>query len=95
MSGQLVLIIGAGPTGLVLALWLTRLGVQRADHRQDRRAGNHLARGGRAGAHPGTLSTARPFRRGRRGRRQGGGPQPLGRGRPRPRASSWGVWERD
>jgi 2-polyprenyl-6-methoxyphenol hydroxylase-like FAD-dependent oxidoreductase len=27
MSGQLVLIIGAGPTGLVLALWLTRLGV--------------------------------------------------------------------
>ena len=28
MSGQLVLIIGAGPTGLVLALWLTRLGVR-------------------------------------------------------------------
>jgi len=28
MTGQLVLIIGAGPTGLVLALWLTRLGVR-------------------------------------------------------------------
>ena len=28
MSGQLVLIIGAGPTGLVLALWLTKLGVR-------------------------------------------------------------------
>lgn len=27
MSGQPVLIVGAGPTGLVLALWLTRLGV--------------------------------------------------------------------
>jgi 2-polyprenyl-6-methoxyphenol hydroxylase-like FAD-dependent oxidoreductase len=27
MTGHLVLIIGAGPTGLVLALWLTRLGV--------------------------------------------------------------------
>jgi 2-polyprenyl-6-methoxyphenol hydroxylase-like FAD-dependent oxidoreductase len=28
MSDHLVLIIGAGPTGLVLALWLTRLGVR-------------------------------------------------------------------
>src|SRR5207244_1918149 len=28
LSGQRVLIIGAGPTGLVLALWLTRLGVR-------------------------------------------------------------------
>src|SRR5262249_28009817 len=28
MSDRLVLIIGAGPTGLVLALWLTRLGVR-------------------------------------------------------------------
>jgi 2-polyprenyl-6-methoxyphenol hydroxylase-like FAD-dependent oxidoreductase len=27
MSNELVLIVGAGPTGLVLALWLTRLGV--------------------------------------------------------------------
>jgi 2-polyprenyl-6-methoxyphenol hydroxylase-like FAD-dependent oxidoreductase len=27
MSKGLVLIVGAGPTGLVLALWLTRLGV--------------------------------------------------------------------
>src|SRR6516164_9133018 len=28
MTDRLVLIIGAGPTGLVLALWLTRLGVR-------------------------------------------------------------------
>src|SRR5262245_20241632 len=28
MTGHLVLIVGAGPTGLVLALWLTRLGVK-------------------------------------------------------------------
>src|SRR4030095_2227661 len=28
MSNELVLIVGAGPTGLVLALWLTRLGVR-------------------------------------------------------------------
>jgi len=30
-----VLIIGAGPTGLVLALWLTRLGVVRENRRQN------------------------------------------------------------
>ncbi|MDB5319622.1 MAG: FAD-binding monooxygenase, partial [Phycisphaerales bacterium] len=28
MSEPVVLIVGAGPTGLVLALWLTRLGVR-------------------------------------------------------------------
>ena len=28
MTNRLVLIVGAGPTGLVLALWLTRLGVR-------------------------------------------------------------------
>ena len=28
MSATQVLIVGAGPTGLVLALWLNRLGVQ-------------------------------------------------------------------
>jgi 2-polyprenyl-6-methoxyphenol hydroxylase-like FAD-dependent oxidoreductase len=28
MTDHLVLIVGAGPTGLVLALWLTRLGVR-------------------------------------------------------------------
>src|SRR5690349_4733885 len=28
MANRLVLIVGAGPTGLVLALWLTRLGVR-------------------------------------------------------------------
>src|SRR5262249_50043629 len=28
MTARLVLIVGAGPTGLVLALWLTRLGVR-------------------------------------------------------------------
>ena len=28
MTDRLVLIVGAGPTGLVLALWLTKLGVR-------------------------------------------------------------------
>src|ERR1700745_1076682 len=28
MTDRLVLVVGAGPTGLVLALWLTRLGVR-------------------------------------------------------------------
>ena len=28
MPEQIVLIAGAGPTGLVLALWLTRLGIK-------------------------------------------------------------------
>ncbi len=37
MTRSDVLIVGAGPTGLVLALWLTRLGVHGPHHRQDRR----------------------------------------------------------
>jgi len=38
-----VLIIGAGPTGLVLALWLTKLGVKVQHSRQDGGAWHHLA----------------------------------------------------
>ena len=44
---------------------------RRAHHRQDRRAGDHLARDGRPGSHPGTLPPGGPFRRRGRGRRQG------------------------
>ena len=36
MAQTQVLVAGAGPTGLVLALWLTKLGVCRADRRPDR-----------------------------------------------------------
>ena len=78
MSGQRVLIIGAGPTGLVLALWLTRLGVR--------------VRIIDKTAEPGTTSRAvavqaRTLELYRQldlsdavvdGRRQGCGPQPLG-----------------
>ena len=54
-----VLIVGAGPTGLVLALWLRRLGVARADHRQGGRPGHDLARAGGARAHAGAVPPAR------------------------------------
>jgi len=51
VAGSDVLIIGAGPTGLVLALWLTKLGakVRIVDKT----------------AEPGTTSRALRFRRGR------------------------------
>jgi 2-polyprenyl-6-methoxyphenol hydroxylase-like FAD-dependent oxidoreductase len=39
-----VLIVGAGPTGLVLALWLSHLGVKHC--RQGGRAGHDLASAG-------------------------------------------------
>ena len=81
-----VLIVGAGPTGLVLALWLTRLGV--AVRIIDKTA------------EPGTTSRALAVQArtlefyrqvgladaARRGRRQGRGRQPLGQEAPRPRA---------
>jgi len=35
MANRLVLIIGAGPTGLVLALWLTKLGAYRTGRFQE------------------------------------------------------------
>ena len=38
MNRSDVLIVGAGPTGLVLALWLTKLGVKVRIDRQDRRS---------------------------------------------------------
>jgi 2-polyprenyl-6-methoxyphenol hydroxylase-like FAD-dependent oxidoreductase len=37
-----VLIVGAGPTGLVLALWLTRIGVLRQKHQVLFRTVNQL-----------------------------------------------------
>ena len=42
--GTDVLIVGAGPTGLVLALWLTKLGADGPHHRQDCGTGDYLAR---------------------------------------------------
>jgi cation diffusion facilitator CzcD-associated flavoprotein CzcO len=49
MTRSEVLIIGAGPTGLVLALWLTRLGVKGG------RARHHIASPRRTGADVGTV----------------------------------------
>jgi 2-polyprenyl-6-methoxyphenol hydroxylase-like FAD-dependent oxidoreductase len=73
-----VLIIGAGPTGLVLALWLTKLGVnvrivdKTAEPRHD------LARAGGSSAYPRTLSAARPRRLCRGARPQGARRQSMG-----------------
>ena len=53
-----VLIVGAGPTGLVLGLWLTLLGV-RCGSWTDRAAGNDVSRAGRAGTHARTIPSDR------------------------------------
>ena len=55
-----VLIIGAGPTGLVLALWLTKLGVEGPYRRQDGGARHDLTGLGGSGADARTLPAARP-----------------------------------
>jgi cation diffusion facilitator CzcD-associated flavoprotein CzcO len=54
-----VLIVGAGPTGLVLALWLTRLGIRVRINRQGGGARNHIAGHRRPGAHSRVLSPNR------------------------------------
>ncbi len=95
MTDCLVLIVGAGPTGLVLALWLTKLGVR--------------VRIIDKTAEPGTTSRAVAVQartlefyrqvdlaeRGRRGRRQGCGRQSSGSGVPGPRTCLSGIWERE
>ena len=43
MARSDVLIVGAGPTGLALPLWLTKLGGQDTHHRQDYRTRHDLA----------------------------------------------------
>jgi 2-polyprenyl-6-methoxyphenol hydroxylase-like FAD-dependent oxidoreductase len=58
-----VLIAGAGPTGLVLALWLARQGVDVRIVDKTAGARHHLARRGRARAHAGAVPPARPGRR--------------------------------
>ena len=68
MSEPPVLIVGAGPTGLVLALWLARAGVpfRLIDRRRRPRRG--VAGDGRPGPHPRVLPPARRRRRRRRRR---------------------------
>ena len=52
-----VLVVGAGPTGLVLALWLTKLGVK--VRIVDKTAGpGTTSRAGGSGAHARTLPAA-------------------------------------
>ena len=68
MTRHQVLIVGAGPTGLVLALWLAKQGVSVRIIDKTRSAGHDLAGAGGAGAHAGALPPARPRRRGRRPR---------------------------
>ncbi len=63
-----VLIVGAGPTGLVLALWLTRLGVRVRIVDKTAQPGHDVARTGRAGPHARVLSSDRTGRRRRRAR---------------------------
>ena len=63
-----VLIVGAGPTGLMLANQLGRRGVRAIDHRPPRRPGAADARARRAGAHARDLRAARHRRAGARAR---------------------------
>jgi 2-polyprenyl-6-methoxyphenol hydroxylase-like FAD-dependent oxidoreductase len=54
-----VLIVGAGPTGLVLALWLTRQGIRVRIIDKAAEPGNHIAGHRRPGAHSRVLSPTR------------------------------------
>ncbi len=81
MTDHLVLIVGAGPTGLVLALWLTKLGVRVRIIDKTAEPGTTSRAVAVQARHLGTLPPGGPCRRGRRGRRQGCGRQLLGPGR--------------
>ena len=87
MTQSDVLIVGAGPTGLVLALWLTKLGVKVRIIDKTAGARHDLAGPGGSGAHARTLPPARPRRCRGRPRPQGARRQSLGAGRTRRRAS--------
>jgi flavin-dependent dehydrogenase len=54
-----VLIVGAGPTGLMLAYWLARLGIQPLVIDKKEGANARIAGYRRAGAHAGNLRHAR------------------------------------
>ena len=84
-----VLIVGAGPTGLVLALWLTKPASGCASSTRPR-ARHHLARAGGAGAHARALPAARPRRRGRRAGPPGAAPSISGSRASARRASPFG-----
>ncbi len=75
-----VLIVGAGPTGLALALWLTRQGRARADRGPRDRARGAVAGAGGAGTHPRALPPAGSDRRGIAPGVPRAGVEPLGRG---------------
>ena len=70
-----VLIVGAGPTGLVLALWLTRLGVRVRIVDKTAEPGTTSRALGRAGAHARAVPPDRPRGRGRRARTEGRSPR--------------------
>ena len=78
MTRSDVLIIGAGPTGLVLCALARQARYQSAHQRQDRGAGDDIAGFGGSGANLGTLSPARPRRRGHQARPQDARDQSLG-----------------
>ena len=63
MAAPEILIVGAGPTGLVLALWLNRLGVRVRIVDKAAAARDDVARAGRAGADARILPAGRPGRR--------------------------------
>ena len=73
-----VLIVGAGPTGLVLALWLTRLGVRVRIIDKTAEPGTTSRALGSAGPHVGVLRPTRNCRRRRGRRRKDRGGQPVG-----------------
>ena len=73
-----VLIVGAGPTGLVLALWLSHMGVRVRIVDQDGGARDDVARAGRPGAHAGAVPAVRAGGRRRAARAARRGHQPVG-----------------
>ena len=94
MTERLVLIIGSGPTGLVLALWLTRLGVRvRIIDRTAEPGTTSRA----VAAQSRTLELYRQVDLSSAVVEDGVKLRPpiSGWGAPGPRVCPWGAWERD
>ena len=92
MADMQVLIVGAGPTGLVLALWLTRLGVRVRIIDKTSEPGTTSRA---LVVHARTLEFYRQLGSGRRSRRerlQVRGRQSLGQADARPAASPLAPW---